>query len=446
MGSAQLELRRATVRKVSWRLLPLLFALFIASFLDRTNLGVASLQMNRDLALSATAYAFGAGVFYFGYALFEVPSNLILARVGARVWIARIAITWGIAASAMIFVRGTTSFYALRFLLGLAEAGFFPGIVWYLGRWFPERERARAMSWFMIGIPLAGVIGGPLGGALLSLNGRLGLTGWRWLFLVEGAPPILLGIFALTYLTDSPEKATWLTPEQRGWLVGEMYRERAAGASAERADVKRSLVSGVTWTLALLYLFALSAELGPIFFGPILVRDALALGDSGTGFVMGAIGVAGVAGMLANGWHSDRTGERYLHSAAPLVVVAAGFAMIALGGGPAWTIAGLITVSIAISAFLPAFWCVPSAMFTGTAAAAAIALINSIGNLGGYLGPTLLGNAKDATGSYSTGMLILGGLALAAAAMTMLLRSQFPQKPFTAVYPRVSAKSVEKQL
>jgi ACS family tartrate transporter-like MFS transporter len=429
MGSAQLELRRATVRKVSWRLLPLLFALFIASFLDRTNLGVASLQMNRDLALSATAYAFGAGVFYFGYALFEVPSNLILARVGARVWIARIAITWGIAASAMIFVRGTTSFYALRFLLGLAEAGFFPGIVWYLGRWFPERERARAMSWFMIGIPLAGVIGGPLGGALLSLNGRLGLTGWRWLFLVEGAPPILLGIFALTYLTDSPEKATWLTPDQRGWLVGEMHRERAAGASAERADVKRSLVSGVTWTLALLYLFALSAELGPIFFGPILVRDALALGDAGTGLVVGALGLAGVAGMLANSWHSDRTGERYVHSAAPLVVVAAGFAMIALGGGPAWTIAGLITVSIAISAFLPAFWCIPSAMFTGTAAAAAIALINSIGNLGGYLGPTLLGKAKDVTGSYSTGMLILGGLALAAAAMTMFLRERQKAEP-----------------
>jgi ACS family tartrate transporter-like MFS transporter len=426
-SEASNELRRTTIRKVSWRLLPLLFALFIASFLDRTNLGVASLQMNRDLALSATAYAFGAGVFYFGYALFEVPSNLILARVGARVWIARIAITWGIAASAMIFVRGTSSFYALRFLLGLAEAGFFPGIVWYLGRWFPERERARAMSWFMIGIPLAGVIGGPVGGALLSLNGWLGLTGWRWLFLIEGLPPIVLGIFALRYLTDTPEKATWLATDEREWLVGEMNRERAAGSSAERADVKRALLSGVTWWLALLYLFALSAELGPIFFGPILVRDALHSGDGVTGLVMGAIGIAGVAGMLLNGSHSDRTDERFVHSAVPLVIVAAGFAMIAVGG-PVWTIAGLVAVAVAINAFLPAFWCIPSAMFTGTAAAAAIALINSIGNLGGYLGPTLLGKAKDATGSYATGMLILGGLALAAAAMTMLLRWQFPKK------------------
>ena len=422
-GSADGEhLRRATIRRISWRLLPLLFALFVASFLDRTNLGVASLQMNADLALSATAYAFGAGVFYFGYALFEVPSNLILARVGARTWIARIAITWGIAASAMIFVHGSTSFYALRFLLGLAEAGFFPGIVWYLGRWFPERERARAMSWFMIGIPLAGAIGGPVGGALLSLNGRLGLAGWRWLFLLEGLPPIVLGLVALRYLTDTPERATWLTGDERAWLVGEMHRERAAGAGAERADVRRALLGGATWVLAVLYLFALSAELGPIFFGPILVRDALGLGDAGTGLVMGALGVAGVFGMLANSLHSDRTGERIVHSAAPLVAVAAGFAMIAIGR-PAWTIAGLFTVTIAISAFLPPFWCVPSAMFTGTAAAAAIALINAIGNLGGYLGPMLLGRAKDATGSYAAGVLGLAALSLVAAAMLLSLRA-----------------------
>ncbi len=418
------ELRRATIRKVSWRLLPLLLALFIASFLDRTNLGVASLQMNGALGLTASAYAFGAGVFYFGYALFEVPSNLILARVGARVWIARIAITWGIAASAMILVRGESSFYALRFLLGIAEAGFFPGIVWYLGRWFPEHERARAMSGFMIGIPLAGAIGGPVGGALLSLNGRLGLAGWQWLFLVEGLPPILLGLFAMRYLTDAPENAAWLTHEQREWLVGEMRRERAGGAAVERARVSRALRSGVTWWMGVLYLCALSCGLAPVFFGPILVREALGLGDAGTGLVMGAIGIAGVAGMLVNGWHSDRTSERFLHSAIPLLVVAAGFAMIALGGGPAWTIGGLFAVAAAISAFTPAFWCIPSAMFTGAGAAAAIALINSIGNLGGYLGPTLLGKAKDGTGSYATGMLVLCGLALAASAMLMALRSR----------------------
>ncbi len=416
------ELRRATIRKVSWRLLPLLLAMFVASFLDRTNLGVASLQMNGALGLSASAYAFGVGVFYFGYALFEVPSNLFLARIGARKWIARIAITWGIAASAMILARGTTSFYVLRLLLGVAEAGFFPGIVWYLGLWFPERERARAMSRFMIGIPLASAIGGPVGGALLSLNGRLGLAGWQWLFLVEGIPAIVLGVVALFYLTDSPEKAAWLTAEQRDWLVCEMQRERAADAGRERADVKRALSSGVTWSLALLYLFALCGALGPIFFGPILVRDALGLSDAGTGLVMGAIGLAGIAGMLVNGWHSDRTGERFVHTAVPFLVAAGGFAMMALGGGSAWTIGGLFAVAIAASAFTPTFWCVPSAMFSGTAAAGAIALINSVGNLGGYLGPTLLGKAKDATGSYASGMLILCGLALAAAAMTMLLR------------------------
>jgi ACS family tartrate transporter-like MFS transporter len=414
-------LRIATMRKVSWRLLPLLFALFVASFLDRTNLGIASLQMNGDLALNATAYAFGAGVFYFGYALFEIPSNLILARVGARIWIARIAITWGLAAIAMVFARGTTSFYALRFLLGLAEAGFFPGIVWYLARWFPEHERARAMSRFMIAIPLAGAIGGPIGGALLSLNGWLGLAGWRWLFMVEGLPSIVLGVVAFFYLTDSPDKAGWLTSEQRKWLTEEMQRERAAVTVADRSTVARALTNRTSWLLALIYLFALSGGLGPVFFGPILVRDALGLGDVGTGLVMGAIGITGVAGMLANGWNSDRTGERVLHSAAPLLIVAAGFFMMAFGGSGAWTIGGLFAVAAAISAFTPTFWCVPSAMFTGTAAAAAIALINSVGNLGGYLGPTLLGKAKDATGDYTAGLFALAVLALAAAAMLLLL-------------------------
>ena len=412
---------------MSWRLIPLLFALFIASFLDRTNLGIASLQMNGDLALSATAYAFGAGVFYFGYALFEVPSNFILARVGARVWIARIAITWGVAAGRDdLGSRRNRASTRCGSCWGSRRPGFFRASSGTSAAGFPERERARAMSGFMIGIPLAGAIGGPVGGALLSLNGRLGLAGWQWLFLAEGLPPIVLGAVALRYLTDAPEKAAWLTIEQRDWLVGEMRRERAAGTGAERADVKRALSSGVTWWLALLYLFALSCGLGPVFFGPILVREALGLGDAGAGLVMGAIGLAGVAGMLANGWHSDRTSERFMHSAVPLVVVAAGFAMIALGGGPAWTIGGLFAVAIAISAFTPAFWCVPSAMFTGTAAAGAIALINSVGNLGGYLGPTLLGKARDATGSYATGMLVLCGLALAAAAMTMLLRRGAP--------------------
>jgi ACS family tartrate transporter-like MFS transporter len=229
-------------------------------------------------------------------------------------------------------------------------------------------------------------------------------------------------VVALRYLTDSPEQASWLTAEQREWLVGEMRRERAAGAGAERADARRALTSGATWLLALTYLFALSGGLGPVFFGPILVRDALGLGDAGTGLVMGTIGISGALGMLANGWNSDRTDERFLHSAVPLVVVAAGFAMMALGGSSAWTIGGLFAVAIAISAFTPTFWCVPSAMFTGTAAAAAIALINSVGNLGGYLGPTLLGKAKDATGSYAVGMLALCGLALAAAAMLLRLR------------------------
>lgn len=418
---AEHELRRATVAKVSRRLLPLLFALYVASFLDRTNVGLAALEMNGHLALSATAFAFGAGVFYFGYALFGVPSNLGLARAGARAWIGWLAITWGLAASAMMFVRGASSFYAVRFVLGLAEAGFFPGVIWYLGRWFPDRERARAISWFMIGIPLSAVIGGPLGGALLALGGHFGLRGWQWLFLVEGLPAIALGIVALRHLTDEPSDAEWLDREQRDWLATTLQGEREAAGAAVRPGVRTALLGRATWWLAVLYLFALAAELGPIFFGPLLVRDALHIGDAGTGVVMGVLGLASVAGMLGNGAHSDRTGERLGHSAVPLVAVAAGFAMIAAGGA-LWTLAGLAAVTIAINAFLPAFWCVPSAMFSGAAAAGAIALINSVGNLGGYVGPALLGRAKDTTGSYATGALVLGALALAAAAMLLVPR------------------------
>ncbi|HTE46467.1 MAG TPA: MFS transporter [Gemmatimonadaceae bacterium] len=297
-------IERATMRAVSERVLPVLFVLYIAAFLDRTNLGIASLQMNRDIGLSSAAYGFGAGVFFVGYGLFEVPSNVVLARVGAR---RRASVDRahcdhvGIIACAMMFVRGTTSFYILRFLLGAAEAGCFPGIVFYLSEWFPERQRASAMSRFMVSIPLSGAIGGPLGGALLSLNGRLGLAGWQWLFLVEGIPSILLGVAVFFLLPDRPADATWLSSAQREWLASRLESERVA----------RSAVS--------------EARVGPVFFGPLLVADALHIGNAGVGLVMGAIGLAGVASMLANGAHSDRSGERIEHAALPNVAHGGGF-------------------------------------------------------------------------------------------------------------------------
>src|SRR4051812_29683552 len=240
------------MRKVSRRLLPVLFVLYIASYLDRTNVSIAALQMNRAIGLSAAAYGFGAGVFFIGYGLFEVPSNLFLARVGARRWIARIAFTWGLIACSMMFVRGATSFYVLRFLLGAAEAGAFPGIVFYLSQWFPERQRASAMSKFMVSVPVASAIGGPVGGALLGLNGTLGLAGWQWLFLAEGLPSILLGIVVLLVLTDRPTEARWLTSEEREWLTTRLAEERRRNAVVVETDATKAMTSGVVWWLAVL--------------------------------------------------------------------------------------------------------------------------------------------------------------------------------------------------
>ena len=413
---------RATIHKVSQRVLPLLFVLYIAAFLDRTNLGLASLQMNRDVGLSAAAYGFGAGVFFIGYGLFEVPSNVILARIGAQRWIARIAITWGVIACAMMFVRGTTSFYILRFLLGAAEAGCFPGIVYYLTQWFPERQRASAMSRFMISIPLSGTIGGPLGGALLSLNGHLGLAGWQWLFLVEGLPSVGLGVAVLFLLPNRPADAAWLAPAERAWLTETLEAERARRAGVSEARVGKALMSGIVWWLAVLYLLVIAAELGPVFFGPALVADALRIGSMGVGLVMGAIGLAGVASMLLNGAHSDRSGERIAHSIIPLVLMAAGFAVTALSPQGPMVVLGLALVSFGVNAFLPVFWCLPSAMLSGAAAAGGIALINSIGNLGGFFAPNILGFGKVSSGSYTNGLLTLGGLALVAAVMIVFVR------------------------
>lgn len=409
------------MRKVSVRLLPLLFVLYIAAYLDRANVGLAALQMNRDLGLSSAAYGFGAGVFFIGYGLLEVPSNLMLARIGARRWMARIAITWGVIACAMMFVRGPLSFYALRFILGAAEAGAFPGIVFYLTQWFPERERASAMSRFMISVPLSGAIGGPLGGALLSFNGQLGLAGWQWLFLVEGIPSIVLGIAVFFLLTDRPEDASWLSDDERSWLTSQLALERTARAGASETNAVRALTSGRVWWFALLYMFAISAYLGPVFYGPTLVADALHLDSMHVGLVMGGIGLVGVAGMIVNGRHSDGADERVAHAGVPLVLMAAGFSISALTQNGVMVVAGLVLVSLAGNAFLPVFWCLPSARLSGLAAAGGIALINSIGNLGGFFAPNIVGLGKTATGSYSGSLWILGGLAATAALMMIPL-------------------------
>jgi ACS family tartrate transporter-like MFS transporter len=415
-------LARATVRRVTGRLMPFLFLLYVFNYLDRTNVSIAALQMNRDLRFSAGAFGLGAGIFFVGYALCEVPSNLLLARIGPRWWIARIMITWGVIASAMMLVRTPVQFYALRFLLGVAEAGFFPGIIYYLSQWFPAAERGRAGARFMIAIPLASALGGAVGGTLLGLDGRLGIAGWQWLFLAEGIPSVLLGFVVLRYLTARPADARWLTAAQRDWLVARLERDHDASAAPHGVPPLRTLLDPVVWLLGLPYLCIIAAGYGYQFWGPTIVRDTLHTSDTRTSLVIAAIAVVTALAMLAIGASSDRSGERHLHAAAAGVVVAAGYAGAALLPTPLGRILALALVGIGASAFLVPFWCLTPMLFRGSAMAAAIALVNSIGNVGGFFGPNVIGVAKTLTGGTTGAFLVLGGIGLTASALCLVLR------------------------
>jgi len=287
--TSELEIGRATLARIQMRLLLVLITLFLFNWIDRTNLSIAALQMNRDLHFGAAAYGFGAGVFFLGYAIFEVPSNLMLARVGARRWIARIAISWGLVASAMVFVRTPTQFYTMRFLLGAAEAGFLPGIIYYLSLWFPARERGAATGRFMIAAPLAGIIGNSLGAWVLALDGRLGLRGWEWLFLLEGIPSVLLGLLTLKLLTDRPDDAGWLATEHRAWLVERLHRDQAESAALQDVTVLGALVHPTIWLLSLTNFLMAIPLWAYAFWAPVLVRDELHTTNLMTGLIVAAV-------------------------------------------------------------------------------------------------------------------------------------------------------------
>lgn len=420
MSASDAAMEAATIRRVSRRLLPFLFLLYVVCYVDRTNVSFAALQMNRDLGFSAAAYGLGAGIFFLGYAIFEVPSNLILMRVGARRWIGRIAISWGVLASAMMLIRSSESFYLMRFLVGVAEAGYFPGIIYYLSLWFPEQHRARAMARFAIGIPLASVLGGPLSGALLGLDGRLGLAGWQWLFLLEGIPAVVLGVVALRYLTDRPEEAHWLPPAEREWLQRRLRTE--ASSHHGSATLRAAFTNPTFWWLCAPYFVFGICSYALTLWLPIMVKDAVKVSNVGTGLVVGLVGLATAAGMLINGALSDRHSERVVHAAVPLVLASAGFAAAAIVRQPALAVVGLALAFVGVHSFMPAFWCLPSALLRGTAAAGGIALINALGNLGGFFGPNLVGVVKDVTGSFEGSLLALTGVALLGAILTLTLR------------------------
>jgi ACS family tartrate transporter-like MFS transporter len=415
---------QTTLAKVTRRLIPFMFVLYIVAFVDRVNVGFAALQMNKDLGFSDAVYGFGAGIFFIGYFLFEVPSNLILERVGARVWIARIMITWGIISAAMFLVQGPISFYVLRFLLGFAEAGFFPGMILYLTYWFPARERARRVALFMTAIPIAGVVGSPISGALLTLDGLAGLAGWQIMFLAEGIPAVILGFVVLFYMTDRPEEAGWLEPEERDWLRDALQRENRIKSNHGEYTTRQALTNGKVWLLAAIYFGVVTSVYGVSLWLPLIIEDLSGFGAIAVG-LLGAIPyIAGAIGMVLFARHSDATGERRWHVAIAAFVATVGLVLTGATSSPVMEMAALTLAALGIYSTLATFWSLPTAFLSGTAAAAGIALINSFGNLGGFVGPYVVGYLSDATGSYYAGLLLLGALILIAGLLALVVQHE----------------------
>lgn len=408
----------AALARVQRRLLPFLFALYVVAYLDRINVGFAALQMNRELGLDPAVFGLGAGLFFVGYFIFEIPSNLVLRRLGARRWIARIMVSWGIAASAMMLVRSAASFYVVRFILGVAEAGFFPGIIYYLTLWFPQRERARAVALFITATALAGVIAGPVSGVLLTLHGIGGLSGWQWLFMLEGVPAIFMGFAVWSYLPDTPADARWLSPRERGAMLA-MIRADADSRHAN-ARLSQALLSARVWLLTLIYFMVAFGTYGISFWMPQILKALHGMSDIEVGFASAIPFIAAAVSMVAVGRSSDRSGERRYHLAASASVAALGFIATACAHTP---VATLISISIAAAGIwgcLGPFWAIPSALLTEAAAAGGIAFINSFGNLGGLAGPYLVGVVREATHSFAPALLAMGAAMLLAALLALL--------------------------
>jgi ACS family tartrate transporter-like MFS transporter len=420
------ELSAVTLRKITLRLIPFLFLLYVIAWLDRVNVGFAGLEMNADLGFSSTVFGFGSGIFFLGYCLFEIPSNIILERVGARIWIARIMVTWGLLSAGLMFVRTPQLFYLLRFLLGVAEAGFFPGVIYYLSLWYPTAHRARAIAAFMTAVPVTGLIGGPLSGALLQLDGIYGLKGWQWLFFLEGLPAVLLGGSVIFYLNDRPETTRWLTPAERDWLVETLAAERKA--CPLRPDIRVALTDGTVWKLGVIFLLVAAGFYGYSFWAPLIIKSLSGLSNFEVGLVLGAISAVTILGMLLNSYHSDRTGERAKHIAVPLLVMGVGLIGCALLRQPVLAIIALALVPLGHCASYGPFWSMPTQFLTGPAAAAGIALVTMIANIGGFAGPALIGLLKTHTGTHADAFLLLGGLAVIAALLALRIRVAATQR------------------
>jgi ACS family tartrate transporter-like MFS transporter len=420
-ASGSLEAR--AIRKITWRLIPFLMLLYFVAFLDRINVGFAALTMNKEIGLTAQMFGLGSGIFFLGYFAFEVPSTVILHKVGARFWIGRVMITWGLVSVAMAFARGPISFYVLRFLLGLAEAGFFPGIILYLSYWFPSHHRSAVTAMFMAAAPMAGLIGSPVSGALMGLNGLMGLHGWQWLFLVEGIPALVLGLVTFRFLTDRPADAAWLTAEERNWLTQAILAEQAAIKDPRSHSAWRALMDWKVLALSLAY-FGTSAGLYTIGFWAPLIVKGLGFSVFKIGFLVAIPNLIAVVGMVLWSRNSDRTGERYWHAAIACVIAAVGMAMAARAGSSAiLAITGLSLTAFGVSAAKPPLWSLPTMFFGGTAAAASIGLINSLGTLGGFVGPYMIGANSGGGEHFSRGLYLVGGTLVVSAVTILLMRA-----------------------
>ncbi len=403
-SASEQEVGARARRRIARRLLPFLFVLYVIAFLDRMNIGAAALQMPADLGFSPSVIGFGAGIFFLGYFLLEIPGALIVERWSARRWIARIMISWGIVTVLMAFIHTPRQFYWVRFLVGAAEAGFLPGVIVYLTHWFRYQDRAKAVAVFYAANPLSYVIGSPLAGLLLGLS-WLGMRGWRWLFIIEGIPAVLLGVITIFYLTDWPEQARWLPEDERSWITEQLRREKEAKKRVHSFSVWEALRNRDVLLLTLCYFCAMTGSYGIAFWLPTIVKRLSGLSDMNVTLLAAMPYVAGFVTQQLNGWHSDRAGERRWHAALPVILCGVALSLAVIySSRPAISIALFVLVGACFYGFQPCFWAVPTLFLSESAAAASIGLINSVGNLGGFAGPFVIGYLANRTHSFAPGL------------------------------------------
>lgn len=418
------DLPKETMRRVSRRILAFLFIAFVFNQLDRVNLSFAALQMNAQLGFTAEVYGLGVGLFFLSYLLFEIPSNILLRHFGAPIWLGRIMVTWGVVAVAMAFISGERSFYALRFLLGLTEAGFVPGYLYYLRLWVPERQRGRELTKVALAIPLAVIFGGPVSGLLMQLGSIGGLAGWQWMFVLEGVPSILLGVLAFWVLTETPQQAQWLTMEQKRWLVAEIDREQAATGVHGTTEFRHMLRDRRVIASAASFFCASMSTYGIIYWLPQILRQLSGLGNMEVSLLSTVPFVGLGVGMYCNTRHSDRSGERHLHFAIPALSAATGLILAAVSVNPWVGLLGLVICGTGLGSALGVFWTIPMGLVSGTAAAGGLALVNMIGNSAGFVSPYLIGVVRTWTGSFAAGLYVLAAFMAGSAALIFRTRGQ----------------------